>query len=118
GQKIYNYTFSFNGFAAKLTEKQAAALAKQDGVVAVSPDELVNQDTSSTPHFLELDVPGGLWDKLGGPAGTKKVPAAGYAIIIGVVDSGIWPQSKSFSDRDADGKLIYQSISFNGKCEG
>src|SRR5215813_11860387 len=118
GQKIYNYTFSFNGFAAKLTEKQAAALAKQDGVVAVSPDELVNQDTSSTPHFLELDVPGGLWDQLGGPAGNKKVPGAGEGIIIGVVDSGIWPQSKSFSDRDADGKLIYQSISFNGKCEG
>jgi len=118
GQKIYNYTFSFNGFAAKLTEKQAAALAKQDGVVAVSPDELVNQDTSSTPHFLELDVPGGLWDQLGGPAGNKKAPGAGEGIIIGVVDSGIWPQSKSFSDRDADGKLIYQSISFNGKCEG
>ena len=36
---------------------------------------------------------------------------------IGVVDSGIWPESKSFSDRDATGKLIYQQIpGWHGKC--
>jgi hypothetical protein len=61
GQKIYDYGISYNGFAAKLTAKQAAALKKQEGVLAVTPDQLVSQDTSSTPHFLELDVPGGLW---------------------------------------------------------
>ena len=118
GAKIYDYAISYNGFAAKLTEKQAAALAKQDGVVAVSPDELVNQDTSSTPHFLELDAAGGLWDQLGGPTGGKKGPGAGEGIIIGHIDSGVWPTSKSFSDRDANGKLIYPTVSFKGKCEG
>jgi len=40
GPKIYSYTFSFNGFAAKLAEKQAGALAKQSDVLAVTPDEL------------------------------------------------------------------------------
>src|SRR4029453_18149828 len=59
GQKVYDYGISFNGFAAKLTAKQAAALKKQAGVLAVTPDEMVSQDTSSTPPFLGLDSPGG-----------------------------------------------------------
>ena len=119
GAKVYDYAMSFNGFAAKLTTKQADALARQKDVLAVTPDELVNQDTSSTPHFLGLDAPGGLWEQLGGPTGGKHDPGAGEDIIIGVVDSGIWPQSKSFSDRDANGKLIYNPIGgFHGSCEG
>ncbi len=118
GQKLYSYTFSFNGFAAKLTVEQAAAMAKQEGVVSVSEDEALQMDTSSTPAFLGLDAPNGLWNQLGG-LGDKKNSGAGEGIIIGMVDSGIWPESKSFSDRDADGNLLYQQIpGFHGKCEG
>ena len=118
GAKIHDYAISFNGFAAKLTAKQAAALATQKDVAAVTPDELVNQDTSSTPHFLELDIVGGLWEQLGGPTGTRTHDGAGENIVIGVVDSGIWPQSKSFSDRDANGKLIYKPFAGrHGRCE-
>jgi subtilisin family serine protease len=118
GQKVYDYAISYNGFAAKLTTKQAAALRKQAGVLAVTPDEMVSQDTSSTPHFLGLDAPGGIWEQLGGPTGTRTHAGAGENIVIGVVDSGIWPQSKSFSDRDAHGKLIYQPFGGrHGRCE-
>src|SRR6266480_3578689 len=116
--KIYDYTYSFNGFAAKLTEKQAAALAKQSDVLAVTPDELQEINTSTTPSFLGLTGAGNLWDQLGGPTGTRTHAGAGENIVIGVVDSGIWPQSKSFSDRDAQGKLIYQPFSGrHGRCE-
>jgi subtilisin family serine protease len=118
GAKIYDYTYSFNGFAAKLTEKQAAALAKQSDVLAVTPDELQEINTSTTPSFLGLTGAGNLWDQLGGPTGTKTHAGAGENIVIGVVDSGIWPQSKSFSDRDANGKLIYQPFAGrHGRCE-
>src|SRR5262245_9846297 len=118
GQKVYDYAISYNGFAAKLTAKQAEALKKREGVLAVTPDELVNQDTSSTPHFLELDAPGGIWAQLGGPTGDRTHAGAGEKIVVGVVDSGIWPQSKSFSDRDANGKLIYQPLDGrHGRCE-
>src|SRR5262249_45469153 len=61
----------------------------------------------STPSFLGLDAPGGLWDQLGGPDGTKNGVGAGENIVIGDIDSGIWPESPSFSDRDASGKLLY-----------
>ena len=117
GPKLYSYGFTFNGFAAKLTPQQAAALAKQDGVVSVSEDEALKMDTSSTPQFLGLDAPTGLWNQLGG-VGDKKNSGAGENIVIGMVDSGIWPESKSFSDRDADGRLLFQQIpGFHGKCE-
>jgi subtilisin family serine protease len=118
GRKVYDYRYSFNGFAAELTELQAAKLATDPGVLSVSRDELVDMDTSSTPTFLGLDAPGGLWDQLGG------VGRAGEDIIIGVVDSGVWPEHPSFSDRTGDngngtkdGKLDYQQIpGWHGKC--
>jgi subtilisin family serine protease len=118
GQKLYDYGYSYNGFAAKLSLDQANKLASLEDVVSVSPDEFHYVDTSSTPTFLGLDAPGGLWEQLGGTAN------AGDGIIIGVVDSGIWPESLSFSDRvgengnaTKDGKLDYQQIpGWHGKC--
>jgi len=118
GQKLYDYTYTFNGFAAKLSFEDANKLAVMDGVLAVSSDEIHTVDTSSTPSFLGLDAADGLWEQLGG------VGAAGDGIIIGIVDSGIWPESASFSDRvgtngndTKDGKLDYQQIpGWHGKC--
>lgn len=112
GQKIYDYYYSFNGFAAQMSLEQANKMAGVAGVLAVTPDSLQTIDTSSTPNFLGLDAPGGLWDQLGG------VSSAGEDIVIGIVDSGIWPESASFSDRDADGKLVYHQIpGWNAKCK-
>ena len=118
GQKIYSYYYSYNGFAAKMSLEQANKMAGVDGVLAVSPDQLYSVDTSSTPNFLGLDAPGGLWDQLGG------FDSAGEDIVIGIIDSGIWPESASFSDRTGtngngsqDGKLDYQQIpGWNAKC--
>ncbi len=118
GKKLYDYNFTFNGFAAELTADQAAKLATDPDVRSVTPDELREMDTSSTPGFLGLTTPGGLWDQLGGPSGNKKLAGAGDGIIIGIIDSGIWPESKSFTDRDEKGKLIYQQIpGWHGKCK-
>ena len=112
GQKLYDYRYSFNGFAAQMTLEQANKMAGVDGVLVVTPDSLQTMDTSSTPTFLGLTAPGGLWDQLGG------VGSAGEGIIIGVIDSGVWPESLSFSDRDANGRLIYRQIAgFHGKCD-
>ncbi len=117
GRKVYDYRYSFNGFAAELTEAQAQALRNVEGVVAVTKNELVTMDTSSTPTFLGLDAPGGLWSQLGG------VGSAGEDIIIGIIDSGIWPESESFSDRTGTnkkgkgGKLSYHHIpGWHGPC--
>lgn len=131
GRKVYDYRYGFNGFAAELSSAQAEALKSVPGVISVYKDELVEADTSSTPTFLGLDAPGGLWDQLGG------VGRAGEDVVIGVVDSGIWPEHPSFSDRvdlddnddkdrgdkkdrhdDNDGKLSYHHLrGWHGKCQ-
>ncbi|MBL8289485.1 MAG: S8 family serine peptidase [Rubrivivax sp.] len=113
GRKLYNYGYVFNGFAADLTAAQAAKLAQTPGVLAVTKDELHTATTSSTPTFLGLNAPGGIWSKV-----------KGEGVIIGVVDSGIWPEHPSFSDRTGsngngtqDGKLDYQQLpGWHGKC--
>ena len=113
GQMIYNYSYSYNGFAAAMSVAQANKLASVEGVLAVSGDELRTVDTSTTPDFLGLTADGGLWD----------MGYTGEDIIIGDVDSGIWPESMSFTDRTGtnpngkDGKLGYQQIpGWHGKC--
>lgn len=118
GRKLYDYVYSFNGFAADLTAAQANKLAGLSGVISVTPNEIRTADTSSTPSFLGLDAPGGIWSQLGGTG------LAGDGVIIGVIDTGIWPESLSFSDRTGDngnatrdGKLAYQQIpGWHGKC--
>jgi hypothetical protein len=116
GRKLYSYGYVFNGFAAELTADQAAKLAAQPGVVSVSKDQIRQYDTATTPAFLGLSGPTGFWQTYG---------ARGENVIIGVVDSGIWPEHPSVSDRTdvngnatQDGKLGYQQIpGWNGKCE-
>lgn len=118
GRKIYDYHYTFNGFAAELTGAQAAALGTDAAVLRVTKDDLQFADTSSTPTFLGLDAPGGLWEQLGG------TDRAGDEIIIGDIDSGIWPENPSFSDRTGtngnaskSGKLGYRQIpGWHGKC--
>ena len=114
GRKIYNYQFSFNGFAAELNYGQAKKLQAMENVVAVRPDELLVLDTATTPAFIGLEDPDGLWNS----------GVLGEDVIIGIIDGGIWPESLSFTDRTGtngnaskDGKLDYQQIpGWHGKC--
>ena len=121
GQKIYDFAYSFNGFAAQLTASAANKLAADPDVISVTPEQEYTVDTSSTPDFLGLTDEGGLWEQLGGPSVGKFGTGAGEDIVIGIVDSGIWPESLSFSDRNSNGKLVYQplntSLWHGKKCE-
>ncbi len=115
GKKLYSYGYVFNGFAAELTPAQAEKLAQTQGVLAVEKDTVHELETSSTPAFLGLSGPGGVWSQLG---------VTGENVIIGIVDGGAWPEHPSFSDRTGtngngtkDGKLSYQQIpGWHGKC--
>ena len=73
--KLYDYAYTYNGFAAKLTAGQKSALEKQAGVLAVSPEEMVTADTSSTPAFLGLDGAGWALGAARRPHAGKKASA-------------------------------------------
>ncbi len=92
GEKLYDYGYTFNGFAAEMTLDEAQKATKVNGVLRVTPDTLLKLDTSSTATFLGLDAKKGLWQKLGGNQN------AGKGVVVGIVDSGLWPENPSFSD--------------------
>lgn len=116
GRKLYSYGYVFNGFAAELTAAQAARLRATKGVLSVEKDELRTIETSTTPGFLGLSGTGGFYETFG---------ATGENVIIGMLDSGFWPENLSFSDRvnangvpsGINGRKVYQQIpGWNGKC--
>ena len=119
--KIYDYTAVFNGFAARLTPEQADKLAATKDVLSVEKAETVSVDTSSTPGFLGLSDPGGLWDQLGGVNKNGVGRGAGEDVVIGDVDGGIWPENPEFSDRKVDGSegnlYPHKVTGFNGICQ-
>ncbi|WP_020526087.1 S8 family peptidase [Catelliglobosispora koreensis] len=91
-QKAGDLDVVFNGFAAKLSGTQATKLARTEGVLAVIKDEVRKLDTISTPAFLGLEGSSGVWQKqFGGDAN------AGLGVIVGVIDTGFWPESPSFA---------------------
>jgi subtilisin family serine protease len=90
-EKIYDYTIASNGIAADLTAAQAAALAKMPEVLGLAKDQLEQPETTLSPHFLGLDAGGGVWSQLGGAQN------AGAGIVVGVIDTGIWPESTAFA---------------------
>lgn len=102
---LYNYSFAFNGFAADLSADQVQALAHTKGVLSVTKQKRYQVDTIQTPEYLKLTGPDGLWSKLGGHKG------AGKGVVVGVIDTGIWPEDPAFK-----GKPI--NVAYDGAVKG
>ncbi|CAL9761355.1 unnamed protein product [Musa acuminata subsp. burmannicoides] len=100
---VYVYDNAIHGFSARLSSAQLEQLKKSHGVLSCSRDAPVKKDTTHTSDFLELSASAGLW------------PASNYGddVIIGVLDTGIWPESASFRD---DGMTAVPSR-WRGACE-
>ncbi|XP_021802224.1 subtilisin-like protease SBT1.1 [Prunus avium] len=87
-QLLYIYETAISGFAAKLSTSQLKSLNQVDGFLFATPDELLSLHTTHTPQFLGLQNGKGLWS------------ASNLAsdVIVGLVDTGIWPEHVSFQD--------------------
>ena len=116
--KIYSYHYALNGFAAVMTNTQAEALRARSDVVRVWQDEIRQPTTDTTPDYLGLTGEGGVWDLQG----------KGEDIIVGIIDTGIWPEHPSFSDQNdfsnatgSSGKLNLAygpaPANWNGSCQ-
>ena len=89
-RKIYDYSAALNGFAATMTAQEAARMVQQEGVTRVIKDVMRFKQTDATPRFLGLSTRKGPW--LNG--------VDGEGVIVGVIDTGIWPEHPSFADDD------------------
>ena len=104
---LYRYTTALNGFSANLTGTQVVELRKDPAVLAVNEQERVKADTVHTPAFLGMSGKKGQWNRYGG------VAKAGKGVVVGVIDTGIWPENPSFAGEDK----VPAVAGFSGACE-
>ncbi|NRA71488.1 MAG: S8 family serine peptidase [Gammaproteobacteria bacterium] len=101
----YSFKHTYNGFTAQLTAKQKEQLEAHPDVVGVWEDVLQQVTTSNTPEFLGLN----------GPLGQHALNIKGEDVIIGVVDTGVWPEHPSFAD---DGSYSDPAtLGWTGTCD-
>lgn len=117
---VATYNTVLNGFAASLTEAEVAQLKASKLVKDIQVDEIRHLDTISTPQFLQLTAPGGLWSQ-SVSGGLNK----GENVVIGIIDGGVWPENPAFADRvlagipthKPAGNLVYAApFAWNGSC--
>ncbi|KAL4296964.1 hypothetical protein GQ457_12G018580 [Hibiscus cannabinus] len=85
---IYTYNHVIQGFSASLTPAELEALKNAPGYVSSVKDTIVKVDTTHSFEFLGLNPGTGAWP----------VSNFGKDVIIGVIDTGVWPESESFND--------------------
>ncbi|CAK7346142.1 unnamed protein product [Dovyalis caffra] len=106
---VHSYEHGISGFAARLSAAEAQSIAKKPGVVSVFPDPVYQLHTTRSWDFLKYgtDVKIDLR-----PNSDSNSSSPGYDAIIGIIDTGIWPESESFSDKDL-GSIPSR---WNGSC--
>ncbi|MED6130797.1 hypothetical protein PIB30_003817 [Stylosanthes scabra] len=102
---LYSYRHGFSGFAARLTKSQAEEVAKFPGVVSVFPNRIHKLHTTRSWDFI------GMHHSSSNTASNES--NLGEGTIIGVIDTGIWPESASFND-EAMGQIPSR---WKGVCE-
>lgn len=107
---LYRYTTALDGFAADLTPTQVKRLRATPGVVLV--EKSTRQHTEATAGPAEL---------AGATLGFADQDApdhAGKGVVIGFVDSGIWPENPSFSGLpQRKPGLSPMAPGFHGACQ-
>ncbi|KAK4798840.1 hypothetical protein SAY86_031166 [Trapa natans] len=113
---LYSYTEAYHGFAASLSADEAESLRQSDSVLGVYEDTVYSLHTTRTPEFLGISSDLGLWDPHSAQGGQNRARAAAAAasdVIIGVLDTGVWPESMSFDDSG----MSAVPTRWRGQCE-
>ncbi|KAK6160690.1 hypothetical protein DH2020_004071 [Rehmannia glutinosa] len=94
---------AFDCRSAVLTSSQLEIIKNSPGYISSIKDMTVKVDTTHTYQFLGLNSNHGVW------------PVSNYGndVIIGVVDTGVWPESRSYHDHG----MSDVPLRWKGKCE-
>lgn len=92
GPIIHTYEAVFHGFSAKLSPFEVEKLQALPHIASIIPEQVRHLHTTRSPEFLGL--------KTTDSAGLLKESDFGSDLVIGVIDTGVWPERQSFNDRD------------------
>ncbi|XP_028803994.1 subtilisin-like protease Glyma18g48580 [Neltuma alba] len=90
---FYSYNKHINGFAALLEDEEAQELKRNPRVVSVFLSQSHKLHTTRSWDFLEQERNGGVRLDSAWVKGNF-----GHNVIIGSIDTGVWPESRSFRD--------------------
>ncbi|CAI7881965.1 unnamed protein product [Closterium sp. NIES-53] len=102
---VHHFQIVSHGFAAGLTPLQLWRVKRHPAVAAVRRSRIFHKSTFDSPVFLRL--PDSLWQTAGGQS------SAGADVVVGVIDTGIWPEHSSFDDTGLSGT----PATWQGTCE-
>ncbi|MBK8902721.1 MAG: S8 family serine peptidase [Anaerolineaceae bacterium] len=95
GQVTYEYDTVFNGLAvSRVSGASLDAITGIAGVTGIYLDQEMELNTDAGPQWIGAPT---VWNALGGQEN------AGEGVIVGILDSGIWPENPSFADPDPNG---------------
>ncbi|MCW2738196.1 S8 family serine peptidase, partial [Nocardioides sp.] len=100
GEPVYRWTTALNGFAARLSEAQVAVLDAQPGIAAIESDRVRPLAGRTTTAVVR------------GSATSPRL-RGGAGVVIGVVDTGIAPESPAFAEVPGLGR---EPRDFAGTC--
>ncbi|CAI7810951.1 unnamed protein product [Closterium sp. NIES-53] len=106
---LYSYKYASNAFAAELTPSQLRKLQRHPNVADVVANVAMRKLTTDSSEFLKL--PETVWASAGGQG------KAGEGVVIGIVDTGIWPEHPSFSDTNTTAPYGARPSTWRGVCQ-
>ncbi|KAL5706426.1 hypothetical protein ACHQM5_024594 [Ranunculus cassubicifolius] len=89
------YSHAFSGCAVWLTEAEAEEISRRSDVVSVFADPIYQLHTTRSWDFLQNDL-----ETYSNPRLNSDTLSDGADTIIGILDTGVWPESESFNDKD------------------
>lgn len=102
-QMLYTYTNVLHGFSTRMTQEEALSMENRPGVVSVLEEVKYELHTTRTPEFLGLDRTADMFPESDSMSD----------VVIGVLDTGVWPEVRSFEDTG----LGPVPSSWRGECE-
>lgn len=100
---LYSYNHVMHGFSAQLTKSQLSHIETSSAHVATYKESFGKLYTTHSTKFLGLKRNSGIWPK----------SSFGKDVIIGVIDTGVWPESASFNDKG----MPPVPLRWKGECE-
>jgi len=104
---LYSYSCGFSGFAALLNSTQASTLSETEGVISVFRSRILEVHTTRSWDFMGLNL------HMQMEQSSQMHLKFGDDVIVGVLDTGVWPESESFRDDPHYGPI---PSSWRGTC--